>query len=145
MNRLANGTRSLRLSVGILVLGLSVGCSSGPPQQGPPGNPVEITDLKMVVGRWEGIVKQDNSARVEGSVTLIISETGTYLFAGQTAEHAAVGAGPLELREGRLIGETRQRVVTFTLYDRGGRPTIVVKSTNHETRARLYGEFTKTQ
>jgi hypothetical protein len=145
MNQLAKLAGELRLYGGILVLGISVGCSGEPLYQGPTWRLIEITDLNMVIGKWEGTVKNERSTFPEGSVYLVIHENGTYLFVGQSGENAAVGAGPLELRDGRLIGDTRRRAVTMKLYDHAGRPVMAVDSTNRETGERYYGEFTKVQ
>jgi hypothetical protein len=73
----------------------------------------------------------------------MIRPNNTYLFAGQSISNMAVGTGDLEARDGRLIGETERRAVTFTLYDHKGKAVILVESTNHETRERYRGEFTK--
>jgi hypothetical protein len=99
----------------------------------------------MVVGEWEGLVKKDHATLPEGSVRLMIRANSTYLFAGQTATTAGVGSGDLEARDGRLVGDTEKRAVTFTLYDHKGKAILYVESTNRETGARLRGEFTRAQ
>ncbi|HEY7129486.1 MAG TPA: hypothetical protein VH332_07425, partial [Nitrospira sp.] len=66
-----------------------------------------------------------------------------YLFAGQTANTAGVGSGALETRDGRLVGDSERRAVTFTLYEHKGKPVILGESTNHATGERFRGEFTK--
>jgi hypothetical protein len=104
---------------------------------------VPITDVHMVAGDWEGVVKKDQGTMPEGSVRLIIRDNQTYLFAGQSASKMAVGSGTLEIREGLLVGDTERRAVKLTLYDHKGKPVVLVESTNHETRERYRGEFTK--
>ena len=69
----------------------------------------------------------------------------TYLFAGQTSIRAVAGSGPLEVRDGRLIGDTDRRALELTLYDHKGRSVIVAGVTNHETGERYRGEFTRAQ
>ncbi|MGE3154870.1 MAG: hypothetical protein AB7G48_10730 [Nitrospiraceae bacterium] len=143
MNPLAKLANQLRLYGGILVLGILVGCSGEPLYKGPTWRLVEMTDLNMVIGKWEGTVKKEGSTFSTGSVYLMIHENATYQFVGQSGENAAVGAGSLELRDGRLIGNTRRRAVTLTLYDHAGRPVLAVDSTSRETGDRYHGEFTK--
>jgi hypothetical protein len=99
----------------------------------------------MVVGDWEGLVKKDHATLPEGSVRLMIRANSTYLFAGQTASTAGVGSGDLQARDGRLVGDTEKRAVTFTLYDHKGKSVMLVESTNHVTGERYRGEFTKIQ
>ena len=91
------------------------------------------------------LVKKDHASLPEGSVRLMIRANGTYLFAGQTASRAAVGSGDLETRDGRLVGDTEKRAVTFTLYDHKGKAVVLVESIIHETGERYRGEFTKVQ
>lgn len=131
------------LSAGLIAIALYIGCSSGPSPQDPTWKPVAITDVGMVVGEWQGVVKKEHGTFPEGSVRLMIRPNNTYLFAGQTISNMAVGTGNLEARDGRLIGETERRSVTFTLYDHKGKAVILVESTNHETSERYRGEFTK--
>lgn len=97
----------------------------------------------MVVGEWEGLINKDGATFSEGSVRLIIRANQTYLFAGQTAAKVAVGSGDLERRDGRLVGNTDRRAVSFTLYDHKGNAVVLVEATNHDTGERYRGELTK--
>jgi hypothetical protein len=139
------GSGMVSLSAGLVSLGLLVGCMSGPSPQDSAWKLVPITHVGMVVGEWEGVVKKEHAAFPEGSVRLMIRPNNTYLFAGQSASKAAVGSGELEARDGRLIGTTDRREVTFTLYDHRGKAVVLVESTHHETGERYRGEFTKVQ
>lgn len=138
-------TRWLRLAIVTLLLGGLSGCAGGGPQHDASWKLVPITEVGMVVGEWEGLVKKDHATLPEGSVRLMIRANSTYLFAGQTTAAAAVGSGDLEARDGRLVGDTEKRAVRFTLYDHKGKPVVLVESTNHATGERLRGEFTKVQ
>ena len=134
----------LRLSAGVVVVGAWItGCAGGSPQKDPSWKLVPITDVQMVVGEWEGLIKKERATLAEGSVRLIIRANQTYLFAGQTASKVAVGSGDLERQDGRLVGNTDRRAVTFTLYDHKGSPVVLVEATNHETGERYRGELTK--
>jgi hypothetical protein len=106
---------------------------------------VPITDASVLVGEWEGLVKKEHDTFPEASVRLMIRSNNTYLFAGQTASKFAVGSGDIEPRDGRLVGETEARAVTFTLYDHKGKAVVHVESTNRSTGERYQGEFTRVQ
>lgn len=135
--------RRLRFSIGVCVLGIAVGCSTGSPQQDATYKMVPIDDVGMVVGEWEGLVKKDHAALSEGSVHLMIRANSTYLFAGQSASKVAVGSGTLEARDGRLVADAEKRAVRLTLYDHKGKAVLLVESTNHETGDHFSGQFTK--
>jgi hypothetical protein len=137
--------RWLKLAFGVLLLVVWSGCAGGVRQHDAAWKLVPITEVGMVVGDWEGLVKKDHATLPEGSVRLMIRPNSTYLFAGQTASAAAVGSGDLEARDGRLVGDTEKRTVRFTLYDHKGKAVVLVESTNHATGERLRGEFTKVQ
>jgi hypothetical protein len=132
-------------SIGPLMVALFVGCAGGSPQHDASYTLVPITEVGMVVGEWEGLVKKDHATLPQGSVRLMIRPNSTYLFVGQSASNVAVGSGDLEPRDGRLVGDTGVRAVTFTLYDHKGKPVVHVESTNHATGERYHGEFTKVQ
>ena len=127
----------------ILLAGLLAACASGPSSGDPAWKLVPVTDVGMLVGEWEGQVKREQATFAEGSVRLIIRDNNTYLFAGQTAAKVAVGSGDLQPKDGRLVGNTDRRAVTFTLYDHKGTPVVLVEATNHETGERYRGELTK--
>ena len=135
----------LRSTIGGIVIGLCVGCAGGSPQQDASYTLVPITEVAMVVGEWEGLVKKDHATLPKGSVRLMIRANGTYLFAGQSASNAVVGSGVLEQRDGRLVGDAEKRAVRFTLYDHKGKVVLLVESTNRETGEQYRGEFTKVQ
>ena len=135
--------KRLRFSVGVFVVGLLIGCAGASHQHDASWKLVPITEVGMVVGEWEGLVKQDHATLPQGSVRLMIRGNLTYLFAGQGTSTVAVGSGNLEMLDGRLVGDTEKRAVRFTLYDHKGKAVVLVESTNHATGERFSGEFTK--
>ena len=136
-------SKSIRFSAGIVVIGVLIGCAGGSHEKDPSWKLVPITDVQMVVGEWEGLIKKEGATFADGSVRLIIRANQTYLFAGQTASKVAVGSGDLESQDGRLVGDTDRRAVRFTLYDHKGSAIVLVEATNHETGERYRGELTK--
>jgi len=127
----------------VLVISAVAACAGGPSQSDSSWKSVPITDVSMVVGEWDGTVTKDRAMFPEGAIRLIIRANSTYLFAGETLSQSAVGSGGVETREGRLIGDTEHRAVTFTLYDHKGARVLVVDTTNKENGTRYHGQFTK--
>jgi hypothetical protein len=145
MTQYGEGASPLRLSAGTLMLGALIACAGGPPQMDPTWKLIQITDVRMVVGDWEGAVKKNEALLPEGPVRLMIRANHTYLFAGETADAIAVGSGRVDIADGRLVGDSERRAVTFTLYDHKGNVVLVVDATKHDTKDRYHGEFTKAQ
>ena len=133
----------ISFSAGVVVAGALAGCAGGSHENDRSWKLVPITDVQMVVGEWEGLIKKEGATLAEGSVRLIIRANQTYLFAGQTASKVAVGSGDLERQDGRLVGNTDRRAVSFTLYDHKGNAVVLVEATNHDSGERYRGELTK--
>ena len=144
MNQRGEGTGSLRLYAGAFVLGMILtGCAGGPPQENPDWAFVPITDFSMVAGEWDGMVKKDKAVIPEALVRLTIKENGTYNFIGQRFADVALGSGFLDMRDGRLSGDTDRRIATFALYDHQGKAVLVVDSTARQTGELYHGELTR--
>lgn len=127
----------------VLALGLVSACSGGPGRGETSRALVPITEINQVVGEWEGTVMKNHSAIPEGAVRLMVRENGSYLFVGESRVKIAVGAGFLEPRDGRLIGDSDRRTVRLSLYDHQGISILLVEATDHETGDRYHGEFSK--
>ena len=108
---------SCRQYAGGLVIGLLAACTGSPPHD-TTWKIVPITEVRTVVGDWEGTLKKNGALLAEGSTRLMIRANHTYLFAAQTADDIAVGSGMIAIVDGRLIEDTDRRAVRFTLYDR---------------------------
>ena len=134
---------AFRIPIVPFLLAILVGCAGSPPHEGKEWTHIPITDVHMVVGDWVGVAKRQTALLPEGSVRLMILENSTYVFAGQTTSKAAVGAGPLRIHDGRLIGDTDQRALRISLYDHKGQSILAVEATNHETGDQYRGDFTK--
>lgn len=145
MNQRSGRTGALRLNAGICVLGMVFsGCAGGHPQNDPSWTFVPITDVRMVAGEWEGTVKKEGRVLPEGAVQLSINVNGTYNFIGQRISDVVLGSGFLEIRDGRLSGDTDRRIATFALYDHKGKALLVVDSTARQTGEQYHGELSRT-
>jgi hypothetical protein len=143
MNHHGKQTNLLRLYACVFVLAILTGCAGEPSQQESSRTFVPITDLSMVAGDWEGMVKKDQSVIPGPMVVLTIRANGTYTFVGQRISDVALGSGFLEIRDGRVSGDTDRRIAQFALYDQQGKAVLVVESTVRQTGERYHGELLK--
>jgi hypothetical protein len=145
MNHHGKQTDVLRLHACIFGLAILIGCAGGPSQKESSRTFVPITDLSMVTGDWEGMVKRDQSVIPGARVVLTIRANGTYTFVGQRISDVALGSGFLEMRDGRVSGDTDRRIAQFALYDRQGKAVLVVESTVRQTGEWYHGELERTK
>lgn len=113
--------RGLFLVFMFLVSSLA-GCTGLGTQQDIPLTPVPITEIKVVEGTWEGLVKNTRTGKDAGRVVVVLTSHdsyGTYSFGEKTAQGSLVGTGRVTVQSGRLLSETGQRMVDFTLCMRG--------------------------
>jgi hypothetical protein len=84
---------SFREYAGALAIGLLAAYTGSPAQRDATWEIVPITDVRMVAGDWEGTLKKNGALLAEGPTRLMIRANHTFLFAAQTADEIAVGAG----------------------------------------------------
>ena len=82
MNHHGTQTDVIRLCVCVFGLVILTGCAGGTSQKEASRTFVPITDLSMVAGDWEGMVKKDQSVIPGAMVVLTIRANGTYTFLG---------------------------------------------------------------
>jgi hypothetical protein len=145
MNHHSTQTDVLRLYACVFGLVILTGCAGVTSQKEASRTFVPITDLSMVAGDWEGMVKKDQSVIPGAMVVLTIRANGTYTFLGQRISDVALGSGFLELRDGRVSGDTDRRIAQFALYDRQGKAVLVVESRVRQTGERYHGELERTK
>ena len=88
---------------------------------------VPITEIKEIEGTWEGLVKNVRTGKDSGRVVVVLTSHdtyGSYSFGGETAQGSLVGTGRVTLQSGRLLSETGQRTVVFTLCLRGSEKVL---------------------
>ncbi|MGH7216581.1 MAG: hypothetical protein ACREIG_05040 [Nitrospiraceae bacterium] len=118
--------RDLFLVFLLLVSSLAA-CAGLGTQQQIPLSPVPITEIKSVGGTWEGLVINARTGKDAGRVVVVLTSHdayGTYSFGGETAQGSLVGTGRVTMQSGRLLSETGQRMVSFTLCLRGSEKVI---------------------
>jgi hypothetical protein len=140
-------SRSLR-AVGVLfLLGLAA-CASGGAGETTGragttavGEPVAITDVKSVAGRWAGLMDLPGGGRDIEYLEVTVREDGTYQATSARTIGVMDARGTIVPRDGRLViqGASGARG-TATLYSRQGQPTLMVDVTaanQSRTTARL--------
>lgn len=81
-----------------------------------------MTDIKEAEGNWEGAVKDVQTGKDAGRIVVALTSHdtyGTFNFGGATAQGSLVGTGRVALQSGRLLSDSAQRTVVFTLCLRG--------------------------
>jgi hypothetical protein len=131
------------LTLAWLTAGL-IGCTEHQPGRQPTMAPVPISDIKQVVGKWEGVSKSVPDMRDDAEVLLIIDDNGTFQFVGSRRTDTIVGAGRLMLHDGQLVGTTARLSATLTLHGREDQSVLVVEVTRKDGK-RFYGELTPAQ
>jgi len=109
--------RGLFLVFLLLVSSLAACAGLGTEQESPLAI-VPITEIKEVEGNWEGLANNVRTGKDSGQVVVVFTSRdayGTYSFGGETAQGSLVGTGRVTLQSGRLLSETGQRTVVFTL------------------------------
>ncbi len=93
---------------------------------------VAVSDIKMVVGRWDGTAEKRPLLTERGPVSLTIREDFVYVFVGEDVreDRLLAGTGKLTIRDGRLYLEDDQRRATLTLQKRGKEDILAVEVIN---------------
>jgi hypothetical protein len=106
---------------------------------------VTVSDIHMVVGRWDGIVEKRPLLVNRGPVSLTIREDSLYIFIGVDfwEDRLLAGNGELAIRDGRLhIVNDEQHRAIMTLYKRGEEEVLIVEATNAAGK-QFHVEFTR--
>ena len=96
-----------------------------------------ITDIKQVMGNWEGRTwPEPRTRRQEDWVKVRINEEGQFEFASYRTIGAWLGKGQLTLDKGKLVTEPQPEggAATFTLYEGDGQRMLKVQGTTKSGR-----------
>lgn len=106
---------------------------------------ISMAGIKEVEGTWEGLVKNVRTGKDAGRVVVVLTAHdgyGTYTFAGETAQGSLVGTGRVSLQKGRLLSDTEQRTVDFTLCQRGSEQVLASHAVGKDGKP-YYMELTR--
>jgi hypothetical protein len=105
------------------------------------GEPVAVTDVKSVAGRWSGLMDLPGGGRDAQYLEVRVLEDGTYRATSARTIGVMDAQGTIVVRDGRLIlqGNSGARG-TATLFASEGQPTLMIDVTGanqNRTTARL--------
>jgi hypothetical protein len=119
--------RALVTVVLAVVAAMLAGCAPPAPRTAVRGPEIPITDMTSVSGKWGGLVTGLPGPPDGDWVDLVIQADGSYSFASYRTGGAALGAGKLTLKDGKLVTEGPRASATFSLRERQGAPILVVE------------------
>jgi hypothetical protein len=139
--------RSLRAMCAMSLLGLGACASGGAGARAGGGTttalgePVAVTDVKSVAGRWAGLMDLPGGGRDVEYLEVTVLQDGTYRATSARTIGVMDAQGTIAVRDGRLVleGERGARG-TATLFSGRGQPTLLVDMTGanrSRTTARL--------
>ena len=105
-----------------------VGCASLNFWSAAPYTPLAIERLNDVEGRWEGTVRAVDGFETSWVTVDITNHESytTYNFVGTGRSTPLLGAGRLQLLDGRLLNEGEGRTLTLTLAEQKGIRVLLV-------------------
>lgn len=78
-------------------------------------SPTEITDIKSISGKWEGIMIQAPKSRTDDWVNVSIQENGDYEFASYRTIGVFSGKGNLAVKDGKAVAQGEKGNVMIQL------------------------------
>ena len=79
-------------------------------------SPTEITDIKSIAGKWEGIMIRSPKSRTDDWVNVSIQDNGDYEFASYRTIGVFSGKGNLAVKDGKAMAQTERGSVTVQLF-----------------------------
>ena len=78
-------------------------------------SPTEITDIKSISGKWEGIMIRTPKSKSDDWVNVSIQDNGDYEFASYRTIGVFSGKGNLAVKDGKAMAQTERGNVTIQL------------------------------
>ena len=79
-------------------------------------SPTQITDIKSIAGKWEGIMIRTPKSKTDDWVNVSIQDNGDYDFASYRTIGVFSGKGKLAVKDGKAMGQTERGSVTLQLF-----------------------------
>lgn len=105
-----------------------------------PGTPVSITDVKMVAGRWDGLMSPETGRERDDFVEVTLREDRTYEAKSSRTIGVMDARGTYQISDGKLLFQGERSTGTGTLWDKAGERLLTVAVTTKDGlryRARL--------
>jgi len=81
----------------------------------PQWSPTQITDIKDISGKWEGIMIRTPKSKGDDWVNVSIQDNGDYEFASYRTIGVFSGKGNLAVKDGKAMAQTERGNVTIQL------------------------------
>lgn len=78
-------------------------------------SPTEITDIKSISGKWEGLMIRTPKSKSDDWVNVSIQDNGDYEFASYRTIGVFSGKGNLAVKDGKAMAQTERGNVTIQL------------------------------
>ncbi len=82
----------------------------------PQWSPTEITDIKSISGKWEGIMIRTPKSKQDDWVNVSIQDNGDYEFASYRTIGVFSGKGNLAVKDGKAMAQGEKGSVTVQLF-----------------------------
>ena len=79
-------------------------------------SPTEITDIKTISGKWEGIMIRTPKSKQDDWVNVSIQDNGDYEFASYRTIGVFSGKGNLAVKDGKAMAQGEKGSVTVQLF-----------------------------
>jgi hypothetical protein len=79
-------------------------------------SPTQITDIKSIAGKWEGIMIRTPKSRTDDWVNVNIQDNGDYEFASYRTIGVFSGRGNFAVKDGKAVAQSEKGSVTMQLF-----------------------------
>jgi hypothetical protein len=93
------------------------------------GTPVAITDVKMVAGRWQGLMSPETGRERDDFVEVRLGEDRTYEAKTSRTIGVMDARGSYQLSDGKLLFRGQRSTGTATLWEKDGSRVLTVAVT----------------
>ena len=79
-------------------------------------SPTQITDIKSIAGKWEGIMIRTPKSKTDDWVNMSIQDNGDYEFASYRTIGVFSGKGNLAVKDGKAVAQSEKGSLTMQLF-----------------------------
>jgi hypothetical protein len=118
-----------RRAVLVLMAALAVSCAT--PSR-PDWNPVPITDLASIRGKWSGVLLRDPTDRRDDWLEMTIGPDGAFQVKSYRLIGAMTGSGRFTLADGKITYQGPRSTITGALFTADGKRMLRMEATTPE-------------
>ena len=79
-------------------------------------SPTQITDIKSIAGKWEGIMIRTPKSKTDDWVNMSIQDNGDYEFASYRTIGVFSGKGNLAVKDGKAVAQSEKGSQTMKIF-----------------------------